>query len=147
MHRVHFAGRIEHDDVSELMCVSQAVVIPSTFPEAFGMVLAEAACCGSAPLSAHHSGLGEVTAVLSPAVGADLRPLLSFDLGPGAVWDIGSKLAGWLSLADTRPEAWQQARHALTTVAQAGFGWDQVATGVAEAAHGELARLPLVPAR
>ncbi len=147
MGRVHFAGRIEHDDVSELMCVSQAVVIPSTFPEAFGMVLAEAACCGSAPLSARHSGLGEVTDALSPAVGADLRPLLSFELGPGAVPDIASKLAGWLSLAETRPQAWRQARHALTTVAQAGFGWSQVATGVAEAAQGELAGLPLVPTR
>ena len=144
---MHFAGRIEHDDVSELMCVSQAVVIPSTFPEAFGMVLAEAACCGSAPLAARHSGLGEVTAVLSPAVGADLRPLLSFELGPGAVPDIASKLTGWLALAETRPEAWQRARHALTTVAQAGFGWGQVAAGVADAVHGDLARLPLVPAR
>lgn len=145
MQRVHFAGRIEHDDVSELMCVSQAVVIPSTFPEAFGMVLAEAACCGSAPLSARHSGLSEVTAVLSPAVGAELRPLLSFELGPGAVRDIASKLAGWLSLAETDPETWWQAQLALTAVAQAGFGWGQVATGVAEAAQGELARLPLVP--
>jgi glycosyltransferase involved in cell wall biosynthesis len=147
MGRVHFAGRIEHDDVSELMCVSQAVVVPSTFPEAFGMVLAEAACCGSAPLSARHSGLGEVTEVLSPAVGADLRPLLSFELGPGAVRDIASKLAGWLSLADTDPEKWREAQLALTAVAQAGFGWGQVATGVAEAAQGELARLPLIPAR
>jgi len=147
MRRVHFAGRIEHDDVSELMCVSQAVVIPSTFPEAFGMVLAEAACCGSAPLSAQHSGLGEVTAVLSPAVGAELRPLLSFELGPGAVRDIAGKLAGWLSLAETEPRKWQQTQHALTTVAQAGFGWGQVATGVADAAQGELARLPLVPSR
>ncbi len=35
MRRVHFAGRIEHDDVSELMCASQVVVVTSTFPEAF----------------------------------------------------------------------------------------------------------------
>ena len=63
--------------------------------------------------------------MLSPAVGADLRPLLSFELGPGAMRDIASKLTGWLALAETRPDAWQQARHALTTVAQAGFGWGQ----------------------
>ena len=45
------------------------------------------------------------------------------------------------------PEKWREARLALTAVAQAGFGWGRVATGVAEAAQGELARLPLIPAR
>src|SRR5207253_6851171 len=44
MRRVHFVGGIEHADVSEVMGASQALVIPSTFPEAFGMVLAEGPC-------------------------------------------------------------------------------------------------------
>ena len=35
---------------------------PSTFPEAFGMVAAEAAACGALPVSSDHSGLAEVTA-------------------------------------------------------------------------------------
>ena len=113
-----------------------AVVVPSTFPEAFGMVLAEAACCGSVPLSADHSGLAEVTQVLAPAVPPDLRAQLSFQLGAGAVPQIAQKLSDWLSLADTDPEKWREAQLAMTAVAQAGFGWGQVATGVAEAARG-----------
>ncbi|MGD0924133.1 MAG: glycosyltransferase family 4 protein [Streptosporangiaceae bacterium] len=145
MQRVHFAGRIEHDDVSELMCVSQAVVIPSTFPEAFGMVLAEAACCGSVPLAAAHSGLAEVTELLSPAVRQDLRAQLSFRLGPGAVQEIGDKLAGWLLFTANTPVSSRQARKALTALATAEFGWQEVAEGVASAARGRLAGLPMVP--
>jgi glycosyltransferase involved in cell wall biosynthesis len=145
MHRVHFAGRIEHDDVSELMCASRALVVPSTFPEAFGMVLAEAACCGSIPLSAAHSGLAEVTEVLAPGVREDLRAQLSFQLGPGAVAEIADKLARWLSFTSDTPDAWRRARQGLTELACAEFGWQEVARGVVLAAAGRLAGLPRVP--
>ena len=36
--------------------------MPSTFPEAFGMVAVEAAACGALPVSAGHSGMREVLA-------------------------------------------------------------------------------------
>ena len=72
--------------------------MPSTFPEAFGMVAAEAAACGALPLSAGHSGMAEVTATLAPALPEELRPLLSFEVGPGAVEEIAEKLVAWLTL-------------------------------------------------
>jgi|GEM_PF-1035249 len=147
MSRVHFTGRIEHSDVSELMSASEALVVPSTFPEAFGMVLAEAACCGSVPVSAAHSGLAEVTAVLEPAVGENLRPQLSFELGSDVVRQIAGNLAWWLTFASDTPDAWAQAMAALGDVARAGFGWPDVASGVAAAAQGRLGDLPPVPAR
>ena len=66
--------------------------MPSTFPEAFGMVAAEAAACGALPLSAAHSGMAEVTATLAPALDEDLRELMAFEVGPGAVQEIARKL-------------------------------------------------------
>ena len=75
--RIHFTGRIEHDDLPALLPVCEAQVMPSTFPEAFGMVAVEAAACGVLPLSAAHSGMAEVTAALAPALPEELRPLLS----------------------------------------------------------------------
>ncbi len=69
------------------------------------MVLAAAACCGSMPLSASHSGLAEVNELLAPAVSADLRLHLSFELGPGAVREIADKLAWWLSFIERTPKA------------------------------------------
>ena len=81
-----------------LLPACEAQVMPSTFPESFGMVAAEAAACGALPLSANHSGMAEVTATLRPALPEHLRPLMSFDVGPGAVREIGSKLVTWLEL-------------------------------------------------
>ena len=71
--RVHFTGRLEHSDLPDLLPACEAQVVPSTFPEAFGMVAVEAAACGALPLSAAHSGLAEVTATLREAVDEDLR--------------------------------------------------------------------------
>ena len=79
--------------------------MPSTFPESFGMVAAEAAACGALPLSANHSGMAEVTATLRPALPEQLRPLMSFDVGPEAVREIASKLVEWLDAGPRRARA------------------------------------------
>ena len=96
--RIHFTGRLEHDDLPDLLPAVEAQVMPSTFPESFGMVAAEAAACGALPLSANHSGMAEVTATLAPALSPELRPLMSFEVGPGAVREIADKLITWLTL-------------------------------------------------
>jgi glycosyltransferase involved in cell wall biosynthesis len=137
--RIHFTGRLEHGDLPEVLPACEAQVMPSTFPEAFGMVAAEAAACGALPLSAGHSGMAEVTAVLAPALEEGLRPLLSFRVGPGAVDEIADKLVHWLTLeADTR----EPATAALAERAAARFGWENVARGVVSAALGRLDDLP-----
>ena len=65
---VSFTGRLEHADLVELLPACEAQVVPSTFPESFGMVAAEAAACGALPISADHSGLAEVSRTLAAAV-------------------------------------------------------------------------------
>jgi glycosyltransferase involved in cell wall biosynthesis len=137
--RVHFTGRLEHSDLPDLLPACEAQVVPSTFPEAFGMVAAEAAACGALPLSAAHSGLAEVTATLREALDEDLRPLLSFGRGPGAVVEIAEKLVAWLGLAEERRAA---ASAALASLARGRYGWESVADGVIAAARGELDSLP-----
>jgi hypothetical protein len=99
------------------------------------------------PVSAAHSGLAEVTAVLEPAVGENLRPQLSFELGSDVVRQIAGNLAWWLTFASDTPDAWAQAMASLGDVARAGFGWPDVASGVAAAAQGRLGDLPPVPTR
>ena len=92
--RVVFTGRLEHDELSELLPACEAMVVPSTFPEAFGMVAAEAAACGAFPVSAAHSGLAEVSARLAEAVPAGVRGWLTFEVGPGAVRAVAEQLGG-----------------------------------------------------
>src|SRR5207302_8270729 len=65
--RIVLTGRLEHDELAELLPACEALVVPSTFPEAFGMVAAEAAACGALPISAGHSGLAEVSGPLARA--------------------------------------------------------------------------------
>ena len=127
--RIHFTGRLEHDDLPLLLPACEAQVMPSTFPESFGMVAAEAAACGALPLSANHSGMAEVTATLPE----HLRPLMSFDVGPGAVREIASKLVEWLELD---PAERDEARAALAAEAARRYSWESVAKGVIEAASG-----------
>jgi glycosyltransferase involved in cell wall biosynthesis len=137
--RVHWTGRLEHDDLPDLLPSFLAQVVPSTFPEAFGMVAVEAAACGALPLSAAHSGLAEVTRQLREAVGEEVKPLLSFERARGAIEEIAAKLSEWLSMP---PEDRDRARAALSEEARKRFGWEGVARGVIAAAEGRLDELP-----
>jgi glycosyltransferase involved in cell wall biosynthesis len=140
--RIHFTGRIEHDDLPSLLSVCEAQVMPSTFPESFGMVAVEAAACGALPLSARHSGMAEVTAMLAPALPKRLRPLLSFEIGPGVVEEIAAKLVAWLTLDDAERK---RAGLALAKEAARRYSWENVAKGVIAAAQGRLDALPIPP--
>jgi glycosyltransferase involved in cell wall biosynthesis len=137
--RVHFTGRLEHEDLPDLLPACEAQVMPSTFPEAFGMVAAEAAACGALPISAGHSGMAEVSATLAPALPAELRPLLSFEVGPDAVEQIAQRLVWWLTLDAGERE---RARAALAAEARRRYSWESVGEGVIAAAQGRLDELP-----
>ena len=143
MERVSFTGRLEHSELPDLLPACEAQVVPSTFPESFGMVAVEAAACGALPVSSAHSGLREVTRTFEPAVEPDIARLLSFELGPGAVREIAARLAGWLELPAERRD---RARAALSDLARGRYGWESVAEGVITAAEGRLSELPEPPA-
>lgn len=137
--RVVLTGRLDHDELAPLLAACEAQVVPSTHPEAFGMVAAEAAASGALPLSASHSGLAEVTRVLAAAVPAEVAPWLAFDVDDGAVEAIAGRLLAWL----TAPEELRaRTREALVRTARDRFSWDGVARGVTAAARGRLDELP-----
>ena len=136
---VEFIGRLEHDEVAELLPQAEALVMPSTFPEAFGMVAAEAAACGALPVSAGHSGMLEVSRQLIEALPPEVGPLTSFPVEVGAVQAIAARLNGWLALSE--PER-AVAREALVETARRLWSWEGVARGVLTAAAGQLAELP-----
>jgi glycosyltransferase involved in cell wall biosynthesis len=136
--RVVLTGRLEHDEVAELLPACQALVVPSTFPEAFGMVAAEAAACGVLPVSAAHSGLREVSDALAEAVPPAAAGWLSFTVDDGGVRALAERLLGWLS-AD--PELRADTRAGLVATVRQRWSWQSVAGGVIAAARGELDRL------
>jgi glycosyltransferase involved in cell wall biosynthesis len=136
---VEFIGRLEHDEVAELLPEAEALVMPSTFPEAFGMVAAEAAACGALPVSAGHSGMLEVSRQLMEALPPEVGRLTSFPVEAGAVEAIAERLNGWLRLSEQERAG---AREALVETARRLWSWEGVARGVLAAASGQLGELP-----
>jgi glycosyltransferase involved in cell wall biosynthesis len=137
--RIAWAGRLDHPELVDILPAAEAMVVPSTFPEAFGMVAAEAAACGALPVVANHSGLGEVARTLGTAAPAQARPWLTFDVGPGAVRELAGDLTAWLQApADLRAAT----REAIVAATREHYSWDGVARSVIAAARGELGSLP-----
>src|SRR5215211_3551633 len=96
--RTVFTGPLEHRHLVYLLPLCDVAVVPSIFPEAFGMVAAEAAAAGCPPLVARHSGLAEVAEGLEEEYPEWLRHLASFETGDVA--DLQAKLRELLALGD-----------------------------------------------
>ncbi len=135
---VVLSGRLEHDELAEVLPACSALVVPSTFPESFGMVAVEAAACGVLPVSAAHSGLAEVSAELARRLPAPVAPLLSFPVDDDAVRGIARRLVAWLQAP---AELRAQARAALVETVRERWSWERVASGVLAAADGRLQEL------
>jgi len=91
-----FTGPLEHRHLVHLLALADVAVVPSIFPEAFGMVAAEAAAAGCPPLVARHSGLEEIAEGLEAEYPPEHRELTSF--ANGDVDDLRAKLRRLLEL-------------------------------------------------
>ena len=141
-HSVTRTGRLEHHELAPLLSACTAQVVPSTFPEAFGMVAAEAAAAGVLPIVAAHSGLDEVAATLAPGLVPEARELLRFAVGPQAVGELADRLITWLAMGSPSQDA---VRASLVDTARRLFGWEGVAAGVIAAGRGQHEKLAAVP--
>ncbi len=94
--RVLFTGPLEHRHLRHLLPLADVTVVPSIFPEAFGMVAAEAAAAGSPPLVARHSGLAETADGLEAEYPPALRHLAAVAAGDPA--ELAAKLRELLAL-------------------------------------------------
>jgi glycosyltransferase involved in cell wall biosynthesis len=133
--RVVLTGRLEHEELADLLPACEALVVPSTFPEAFGMVAVEAAASGVLPISAHHSGLAEVSEALARAVPPQAAGWLSFPVDDEVVSAIATRVLAWLT-AD--PDVRLRTRAGLLATVRERWSWEGVARGVIAAARGEL---------
>jgi glycosyltransferase involved in cell wall biosynthesis len=117
-----FTGALEHRHLRHLLPLCDVAVVPSIFPEAFGMVAAEAAAAGLLPVVSAHSGLAEVAAGIGEEVGPETAPLLSFPTGDAPA--LRERLAAILALpAERRSELGLAARRAV----ERRWSWSVVA--------------------
>jgi glycosyltransferase involved in cell wall biosynthesis len=132
--RIVFTGRLDHEELADVLPACEALVVPSTFPEAFGMVAVEGAACGALPVSAGHSGLAEVSEAIAEDLAPQTAAWLSFPVDDDSVRAIAERLVAWLT-AD--PALKLQTKQALVSVARERWSWEGVARGVIAAARGE----------
>jgi glycosyltransferase involved in cell wall biosynthesis len=122
-----FTGPLEHRHLVHLLPLVDVTIVPSIFPEAFGMVAAEAAAAGCPPLVARHSGLAEVAAGLETEYPADARGLAAFESGDED--DLADRLRQLLALSpEERAELGKAARRA----AEKRWSWEGVANRLLE---------------
>jgi glycosyltransferase involved in cell wall biosynthesis len=120
--RTLFTGPLEHRHLVHLLPLAAVTVVPSIFPEAFGMVAAEAAAAGSPPLVARHSGLAEVAAGLEQSYPERFKGLASFETGDAR--DLAGKLERILALSrEDHDELRRAARQAVVDL----WSWSSVA--------------------
>ena len=124
-----FTGPLEHRHLAHLLALADAAVAPSIFPEAFGMVAAEAAAAGCPPIVANHSGLAEIAEGLERRYPPELRHLPSFTNGDAG--ELRSNLQDQLGL---EPEERDALRAAAREASVELWSWTSVARRILDAA-------------
>jgi glycosyltransferase involved in cell wall biosynthesis len=126
--RALFTGPLEHRHLVHLLALADVAVVPSIFPEAFGMVAAEAAAAGCPPIVARHSGLAEIAEGLEQDYPPELRHLASFTSGDAD--ELRAKLVELLALPPGERDA---LRAAARRAAVERWSWKSVARRILEA--------------
>jgi glycosyltransferase involved in cell wall biosynthesis len=117
-----FTGPLEHRHLVHLLPLCDVAVVPSIYPEAFGMVAAEAAAAGVPPLVADHSGLAEVGAGIASEYPSEHARLATFPTGDAGA--LRERLRALLGLpADERRALGLAARRAV----EQRWSWRSVA--------------------
>jgi glycosyltransferase involved in cell wall biosynthesis len=117
-----FTGPLEHRHLVHLLALADASVVPSIFPEAFGMVAAESAAAGCPPIVANHSGLAEIADGLDEDYPPELGRLASFPSGDADA--LRERLRDLLALDPADRAA---ARAAARRAAEERWSWTSMA--------------------
>jgi glycosyltransferase involved in cell wall biosynthesis len=107
-----FTGPLEHRHLVHLLALADAAVVPSIFPEAFGMVAAESAAAGCPPIVANHSGLAEIAEGLARRYPPELADLPAFTSGDAG--ELRARLRRQLALEAGEREALRAAARQAT---------------------------------
>jgi glycosyltransferase involved in cell wall biosynthesis len=125
---VEFIGPLEHGELAKLLPAADVAVVPSIFPESFGLVAAEAAASGAPPFVADHSGLREAGGIVGRGLPFDLRVCMD-----GFEKNLARALTDYLSLSERERTVCGEIvrRNSVERL-----GWDTLAEKVARLAAG-----------
>lgn len=105
---VEFVGPLSHAELARVLPAADAAVVPSIFPETFGLVAAECAASGVVPFVVDHSGLREAGGIVGGGLPFDLR----VGMEGGFQENLAEALLSYLERpADERARHQRQVRH------------------------------------
>jgi glycosyltransferase involved in cell wall biosynthesis len=127
---IEFVGPLYHAELARVLPAAEVGVVPSIFPETFGLVAAELAASSVPPFVADHSGLREAGGLVGQGLPFDTRVSLEGDFGE----NLARALAGYLALP---AEERQKCRGIVRRNSVEDLSWSALAGKIAEFAGGK----------
>ena len=121
---VEFVGPLGHAELAKILPAADVAVVPSIFPETFGLVAAEFAAAGVVPFVSDHSGLREAGAFVGQDLPFDLQiPMEGFEK------NLSAALIGFLTRSDE-----ERREHAATVRRNSveSLSWNTLAESIVE---------------
>jgi glycosyltransferase involved in cell wall biosynthesis len=126
---VEFVGPLYHEELSRVLPAVDVAVVPSIFPETFGLVAAEFGASGVPPFVADHSGLREAGSFVGKGLPFDPRVSLKGSFEE----NLARALTGYLSLPEHER---RKCRETVERNAVEDLSWGALAERIAELAAG-----------
>jgi glycosyltransferase involved in cell wall biosynthesis len=127
---VEFAGPLYHAELARVLPAADVAVVPSIFPETFGLVAAEAGASGAPPFVADHSGLKEAGAYVGRGLPFDVRVSLEGEFGE----NLADALIRYLRLPE---EERRRCRDVVRRNSVEDLSWGALAGRIAKLAGGK----------
>jgi glycosyltransferase involved in cell wall biosynthesis len=127
---VEFVGPLYHAELARVLPAADVAVVPSIFPETFGLVAAEAGASGAPPFVADHSGLKEAGAYVGRGLPFDVRVSLEGDFGE----NLADALIRYLRLPE---EERRRCRDVVRRNSVEDLSWGALAGRIAKLAGGK----------
>jgi len=128
---VEFVGPLYHAELSRILPTADVAVVPSIFPETFGLVAAEFGASGAPPFVADHSGLREAGNLVGRGLPFDLR----VGFKGGFEENLARALADYLALPE---EERRSCRETVRRNSVEDLSWGALAERIAELAGGKV---------
>ena len=123
-----FTGYVGHDSLANLLPCADLTVATSIFPEAFGMVAAEALSSGVMPVQTYHTGFIDVINVVKDRFRDSFQGLERLDLDEMLVPNLASNITVFLNYFSHMSDAERQLiRQRCARLAEDNFSWASIA--------------------
>ena len=127
--RITLTGMLDHDCLRDTLPLCSLLIVPSKWPEAFGMVAVEAMAAGVLPLCNYHAGLKDVVDEVA-TVAPELAELMKLDRSR-FVHELPDRICGALEFLYPKSFAEHEHRRnvakTLRKIAVERFSWDGIA--------------------